>query len=194
MIYRFKVWFEEEEEVFRVIDIQPASSFLDFHNTILDSIGFKKDMPSAFYVSDDNWRKGKEISFHDASKLKMSEVKLKDCINDPHQKFVYITDFNEQWTFCIELQNINNDALGAVYPLVFKTVGKAPKQHEGLSRFKTVDENEFDEIANKLVSKHAPMVDEDFDEDGFGQEGDDDDNDSDEFSDEFAGSDEHYDD
>ena len=194
MIYRFKVWFEEEEEVYRVIDIQPASSFLDFHNAILDSIGFKKDLASAFYVSDDNWRKGKEISLTDASKLKMSEVKLKDCINDPHQKFVYITDFAEQWTFCIELQSINNDADGVKYPHVFKTVGKAPKQQDGLSRFKTVDENEFDEIANKLVSKHAPMVDEDFDEDGFGQEGDDDDQESDEFSDEFNSSADHYDD
>ncbi len=193
MIYRFKVWFEEEEEVYRVIDIHPASSFLDFHNAILDSIGFKKDMPSAFYVSDDNWRKGKEISLTDPSKLKMSDVKLRDCINDPHQKFVYISDFIEQWTFCIELQNINNDAEGVKYPHVFKTVGKAPKQQEGLSRFKTVDENEFDEIANKLVSKHAPMVDEDFDEDGFGQEGDDDDQEGDEFSDEFSGSADHYD-
>ena len=72
-------------------------------------------------------------------------------------------------------------------------MGKAPKQQEGLSRFKTVDENEFDEIANKLVSKHAPMVDEDFDEDGFGQEGDDDDQEGDEFSDEFSGSADHYD-
>ena len=46
MIYRFKVWFEEEEEIFRVIDIAPSASFLSLHQVVLDSIGFKKDLPS----------------------------------------------------------------------------------------------------------------------------------------------------
>ena len=173
MIYRFKVWFEEEEDIFRVVDIAPSATFLSLHEIVLDSIGFKKDLPSSFYCSDDNWRKGKEISLKDGSKLLMETAKLKDHINDPHQKFIFITDFNENWTLNIELQSIQNDVNGISYPIVFKSVGKAPKQNEGLGRFKTVDENEFDEIANKLVSKHAPMIDEDFDEEGFGEEGED---------------------
>lgn len=181
MIYRFKVWFEEDEDIFRVIDITPASTFLDFHNIIIDSIGFKKDIDSSFYCSDDNWRKGKEISLKDESKLKMSSTKLKDCVNDPHQKFIYITDFVEMWTLNIELQSIQNDVKGISYPFIFKTNGKAPKQNEGVSRFKTVDENEFDEIANKLVSKHAPLIDVDFDEEGFGEEGEEGDEEADEF-------------
>ena len=181
MIYRFKVWFEEEEDIFRVIDIAPSASFLSLHEVVLDSIGFKKDLPSSFYCSDDNWRKGKEISLKDSSKLLMETSKLKDHINDPHQKFIFITDFNENWTLNIELQSIQNDVSGISYPFVLKSVGKAPKQNEGIGRFKTVDENEFDEIANKLVSKHAPMIDEDFDEEGFGEEGEDSDEDADEF-------------
>lgn len=185
MIYRFKVWFEEEEDINRVIDITPSATFLEFHNVVLDSIGFKKDMPSSFFCSDDNWRKGKEISFNENGKLKMSDAKLKDFVNDPHQKFIYITDFNEQWTLNIELQSIQNDVKGISYPFVFRSVGKAPKQNEGVGRFKIVDETEFDEIANKLVSKHAPMVDEDFDEEGFGQEGEDEEE-SDEFGETFG--------
>ena len=181
MIYRFKVWFEEEAEIFRVIDIAPSASFLSLHEVVLDSLGFKKDLPSSFYCSDDKWRKGKEISLNDTGKLLMETSKLKDHINDPHQKFIFITDFNENWTLNIELQSIQNDVSGIAYPIVFKSAGKAPKQNEGIGRFKTVDENEFDEIANKLVSKHAPMIDEDFDEEGFGQEGEDPDEDSDEF-------------
>jgi hypothetical protein len=172
MIYRFKVWFEEEEDINRVIDIAPSSSFLEFHNVVIDSISFKKDIPSSFFTSDDNWRKGKEISLNDHTKALMESSKLKDFVNDPHQKFILITDFNEQWTLHIELQTIQNDVKGISYPFVFKSVGKAPKQNEGIGRFKIVDETEFDEIANKLVSKHAPMVDEDFDEEGFGEEGD----------------------
>lgn len=172
MIYRFKVWFEEDEDINRTIDIMPGSTFLDFHHIVMDSIGFKKDIPSSFFSSDDNWRKGKEISLKDEHKLMMCNARLKEFVNDPHQKFILITDFNEQWTLCIELQSIQNDVKGISYPFVFRTVGKAPKQNEGVGRFKIVDENEFDEMANKLVSKHAPMVDEDFDEEGFSEEGD----------------------
>lgn len=186
MIYRFKVWFEEEEDIYRVIDINPSSNFLSFHHIIADSIGFKKDIPTSFFTSDDNWRKGKEISLNEPGKTSMESAKLKDYVNDPHQKFMYITDFNEMWTMCAELQSIQNDVKGIVYPCIFKTVGKAPKQNEGVGRFKTLDENEFDEIANKLVSKHAPMIDEDFDEEGFGEEGEDGDEDADEFGETFG--------
>jgi hypothetical protein len=192
MIYRFKVWFEEEEDINRIIDIQPASTFLEFHNIILDSIGFNKDLPTSFFCSDDNWRKGKEISLKDPAKLQMSATKLKEYVNDPHQKYVYITDFNEQWTLLIELQSIQIDVKGISYPLVSKTVGKAPKQNEGVGRFKIVDESEFDEIANKLVSKHAPIHDEDFDEEGFGEEGDPDDEDADEFGESFDPAEEEH--
>jgi len=182
MIYRFKVWFEEDEDINRVIDIQPTATFLDLHNIVLDSIGFNKKEASSFYVSDDNWRKGKEVTLlENGNKLLMEKVKINELVNDPHQKFLYITDFKEQWTLHIELQSIQNDVKGIKYPLISKSTGKAPKQNEGLGRFKIVDESEFDEIANKLVSKQTPMLDEGFDEDAFGEEGEDEENMDDEF-------------
>lgn len=182
MIYRFKVWFEEDEDINRVIDIQPTATFLDLHNIVLDSIGFNKKEASSFYVSDDNWRKGKEVTLlENGNKLLMEKVKINELVNDPHQKFLYITDFKEQWTLHIELQSIQNDVKGIKYPLISKSTGKAPKQNEGLGRFKIVDESEFDEIANKLVSKQTPMLDEGFDEDAFGEEGEEDENMDDEF-------------
>ena len=198
MIYRFKVWFEEDEDIYRVIDINPAASFLDLHNKVLDSIAFNKALPSSFYVSDDSWRKGIEITLEDESGKKqvMATAKIKDFVNDPHQKFLYITDFAEQWTLLIELQSIQNDIKGVNYPFVSKTAGKAPKQNEGTGRFKIVDESEFDEIASKIASKHSPALDEGFDEEAFGIETDPDDeaaDDDDEFDESFeeGGEEEH---
>jgi len=193
MIYRFKVWFEEDEDINRVIDIQPTASFLDLHNIMLDSIGFNKKEASSFYVSDDNWRKGKEVTLmENGSKLLMYKIKINELVNDPHQKFLYITDFKEQWALHIELQSIQNDVKGIKYPLISKSTGKAPKQNEGLGRFKIVDESEFDEIANKLVSKQAPMLDEGFDESAFGEEGEDEENIEDEFGTNYGeGEEEH---
>jgi hypothetical protein len=106
----------------------------------------------------------------------MEKMKINELVDDPHQKFLYITDFKELWTIHIELKSIQNDVKGIKYPLISKSAGKAPKQNEGISRFKIVDESEFDEIANKLISKQAPNMDEGFDEEAFGEEGEDEDN------------------
>lgn len=183
MIYRFKVWFEEDEDIYREIDILPTATFLDLHNIMMDSIAFNKNEASSFYASDDNWRKGKEVTLigNSGQKLLMEKTKINEMVDDPHQKFLYITDFKEQWTLHVELKSIQNDVKGIKYPLISKSVGKAPKQNEGIGRFKIVDESEFDEIANKLVSKQTPMMDEGFDEDAFGEEGEDEDNAEDEF-------------
>ncbi len=190
MIYRFKVWFEEDEDISRIIDIHPISTFLELHNIVLHSIAFNKALASSFYVSDDNWRKGKEITLEDESGKKqiMATAKINTFVNDPHQKFLYITDFNEQWTLLIELQSIQNDVKGIKYPLIFKTLGKAPKQNEGTARFKIVDETEFDDIASKIATKTNPVDDEGFDVEAFGEEGDPEDENSedDEFGDNFG--------
>lgn len=159
MIYRFKVWFEEIEDVYRWIDIKPSHSFLDFHNILQESIAFDKKELASFYASDDKWRKGFEILLEDMGmgedeepKAMMKDAKIRDYVNDPHQKFVYVSDYVANWTLLIELQSINDEAPKKEYPLVFKSEGKAPRQRED-SRFKMVDDNELDALAEKILAK-----------------------------------------
>jgi hypothetical protein len=160
MIYRFKVWFEDLEDVVRWIDIKPSHSFLDFHNIIQESIGFDKKEPTSFYISDDKWRKLFEICLDDMGmndtenpepKSLMKDARLRDYINDPHQRFIYITDFLAMWTLNCELQMIADDAPKKEYPLVFRSEGKSPRQRED-SRFKMLDDNEFDALAAKILA------------------------------------------
>ncbi len=82
MNYRFKVWFEEDEDINRTIDIHPSATFLEFHNIIIDSISFNKKEQSSFYISDDNWRKGKEVTLEDATGKKslMNKVMIRPSI------------------------------------------------------------------------------------------------------------------
>lgn len=162
MIYRFKIWFEEVEDVYRWIDIKPSHTFLDFHNIIQEAIGFDKKEPSSFFISDDRWRKHMEIALQDMGddaendlpKPLMENARLRDYINDPHQRFVYITDFLAMWTLFCELQMITDEAPKKVYPLVYKSEGKAPRQRED-SRFKMLDDNEFDALAAKILAAKA---------------------------------------
>lgn len=192
MIYRFKIWFEDIEDIVRIIDIKPSHTFLDFHNTIQESIGFDKKEFSSFYVSDDKWRKlmainledmnmGEDEDENDDLSVLMKDSKIRDFVNDPHQHFIYITDFVANWTLLCELQTITDESPRSVYPLVFRSEGKAPRQRED-SKFKLLDENEFDALAAKiLAAKGAKDIMEGAEEELLDADDSDDDEDKDEF-------------
>lgn len=197
MVYRFKVWFEEIEDVIRWIDIKPSHTFFDFHNIIQEAIGFDKKELASFYVSDDRWRKLFEITLEDmhgadseeAVSVIMKDARLRDYVNDPHQRFVYVTDFVANWTLLCELQAISDEAPKKEYPLVFRTEGKAPRQRED-SKFKMLDDNEFDALAAKiLAAKSGKNIMEGAEEELVADAGDDeeDEEEKDEFGfDEFS--------
>lgn len=170
MVYRFKVWFDDVEDVYRWIDIKPSHTFFDFHNIIQEAIGFDKKEFASFYVSDDRWRKLFEITLEDMEMgsddgnsdgvpaMLMKDARLRDYVNDPHQRFVYVTDFVANWTLFVELQTVADEAPKKEYPMVLRSEGKAPRQRED-SRFKMLDDNEFDALAAKiLAAKNAKNI------------------------------------
>lgn len=134
-IYRFKVSFEDYDAV-REIDIKSNQTFEDFHYAIQKSIGYQPDYASSFYVSNDYWHKGTEITRHagkgkDASAFLMKEAKLSRFVEDPHQKFYYTFNFEHPIDFHIELIKILDKDPGVEYPVCIKSDGEAPKQFLG---------------------------------------------------------------
>lgn len=136
LVYRFRIIFEDYDDVQRDIDIKSTQNFEDLHHTIQASIGFDDKKPASFFVSNDNWKKGKEIALEKrmdkngtpASLMKNS--RLCDSISDPHQKFLYNSDYDSNWNFTMELIKIIPavDPL-KTYPACTKTVGEPPKQY-----------------------------------------------------------------
>jgi hypothetical protein len=150
--YTFKITFEEIDDVSRVIEILSTQSFADFHTAIQGAIGFDGTKPASFYIATDNWRKGNEISNIDRpDAAQMSTSKLKNSINDPHQKFIYVSDFDANWTLFLELTHIQKSNDKLQYPICIKKSGEAPKQYENVNRYvgKTT---EFDAIADELIA------------------------------------------
>lgn len=134
--YRFRVTFEDYDDVTRDIEIRSTQTFEELHYAIQNAIGFDASKPTSFFLSDDNWKKGKELTTRDlrndetetASPVRNS--RLCDFIIDPHQKIYYIFDISSQWTFRIELVKINREEeQGATYPRCVKSTGDAPKQY-----------------------------------------------------------------
>lgn len=138
-VYRFKVTFEDDEDIYREIEIKSSQHFEDFHASILNSVGFDGVHNASFFISDDYWRKGEEIVLNNGAqnnkntptledpKRLMNKCKMASLIDDPHQKFVYVYDQNSHWTFMVELLKIVPDDVKATYPKCVKTVGVSPK-------------------------------------------------------------------
>ncbi len=133
-IYRFKVSFEDFDEVVREIDIKSTQKFEDLHKAIHRSTGYDAEKSSSFYVSTDHWIKGEEIAYLpnqrkiDRGVSLMENVKLSSLIDDPHQKFYYIYNFDRPFDFHVELIKIILETDPNIqYPYVFKSIGEAPK-------------------------------------------------------------------
>lgn len=158
-VYRFKITFEDNEEIYREIEIKSTQTFENFHDVIIQSISFDNQHNASFFISDDYWRKGEEIVLRhetesknhkkqetDTPKKLMNKCKMASLIDDPHQKFVYVYDLKTAWSFLIELLKIVPDDAKATYPRVAKTVGESPKQYKPSNvAAAAVEDEDFDE-------------------------------------------------
>jgi len=137
-IYKFRVTYEDHDDVYRDIEIKSSQTFEDFHNAIQNAIRFDSLHSASFYMSDDYWRKGQEITLRkeDIDEVKpkklMNKSKLASFIEDPRQKMVYVFDFKAQWTFLVELIKINLEEPKGDFPKCVKSSGQAPKQYKKL--------------------------------------------------------------
>ena len=166
-IYRFRIAFEEYDDVYRDVEIRSLQNFEELHSAIQEAIGFDGSKPATFYMSSDNWKKGQEISLSksaNATAKLMKNSRLCDFIADPHQKIYYVFDQPSQWTFFIELFKIlpENEQVKK-YPVCVKVHGDAPKQYVVLEAPKGVPDPEImdNELFSDLVVEEEPEETED---------------------------------
>ena len=133
-IYRFRVSFEDYDDIERDIDIKSNKTFEDLHRAIHQSTGYNSEVSSSFYVSNDQWIKNEEIAFMPNQRkinngvALMANSKLSSFIDDPHQKFYYTYNFDRPYDFHVELiKIILNEEPGKTYPLVVRSLGEVPK-------------------------------------------------------------------
>jgi len=155
----------DNNEIFRDILIDENADFETFYRSILDAYQFSDDQMASFYMSNENWDKGHEISIfdmgfgEDPDQIMPSVMKtsiLANYIQVEDQKIILIHDFIRMWIFLIELIEVAEDAPDR--PKVVLSVGNAPAESSktGEEDISFQTESEFDE-------------DEDEDEFGFGE-------------------------
>lgn len=133
-IFRFRVLLDQEEEVFRDIQIEADETFDSFNQVILKSFGFSGMEMASFYMSNEEWDKGEEITqmdmgAPDGRPIKtMTDTNLSDMLTAEGQKMLYLYDFMRMWIFFIELSKIEEPEEQKEYPAVALAVGEAPDE------------------------------------------------------------------
>lgn len=133
MIYRFRIILDTHEDVFRDIEIQASSSLEDLHNAITQSFGFDGQEMASFYISNDLWEEGEEISLFDVSDEPgairvMEETYLEDVVDENQTRLLYVYDFLNMWTFMVELADIAEPEEGVSYPNLMYVQGQIPEE------------------------------------------------------------------
>jgi pRiA4b ORF-3-like protein len=168
-VLKFRVYFEEDDSIYRDIAIKHTQTFLQLHQAILKAYEFDNKHQATFTRSNDQWLKGREISLekydrpYKVAPLIMQDTTIGSEIKDPNQRFTYLYDFTRNWHFQIELINVSKEENAKLdYPVVVKTEGIAPSQYgtKGLVGDKLAEmEEKYDLTAGA---------------EGFGEEGEDD--------------------
>ncbi|MCO5236324.1 MAG: plasmid pRiA4b ORF-3 family protein [Chitinophagaceae bacterium] len=135
-ILKFRVYFEDDDSIYRDVAVKHTHTFLDLHYILLQSFDFDSKHQATFYRSNDNWQRGREITIekydkpYKAEPLIMSETTIGSEIRNPNEKFVYVYDFSRNWTFLLELISVSKDENPKLtYPAVIRAEGVAPSQY-----------------------------------------------------------------
>lgn len=187
-ILKFRAYLEEDDSVYRDVAVRHKQSFFELHEIILKSFEFDSKHQATFFRSNDNWQRGREISLeqydrpYKAAPLMMKDTTIGSEIINPNQKFIYVYDFNKNWTFLVELINVTKEENPKIsYPSMVRKEGIAPSQYGTKSllgeRFADVEEK-YDLTSNA---------------EGFGEEGEEGETSQDEdHGEDHAGGEEEY--
>ncbi len=173
-VLKFRVYFEEDDSIYRDVVIKHKQTFFQLHQVILKAYEFDNKHQATFYRSNDHWQRGREITLEKYSKpykaepFIMASTMIGTEIFDPNQKFVYVYDFNKNWTFLLELINVSKDENPKLdYPVVIRTEGIGPSQYGT----KGIGSDKLTEIEEKYDLTRGA--------EGYGEEGEDGDGDED---------------
>ncbi len=156
MIYRFRVILDNDsdDDVFRDLEIIETDTFEDLHNIITQSFGFDGTEVASFYVSDDTWNQGEEISLFDMSEAEntvklMNETIISSVVHEAQTKLIYVYDFLSMWTFYVELAEIVETAEGVDYPNLLFVHGQIPDTAPEKT-FEAEESDDFNEFEDDL--------------------------------------------
>ena len=107
------------------------------HQALLAAYEFDSIHQASFYRSNDSWQRGRAISLekydnveYKVDPLDMFETNIGTEIRDTEQKFVYVYDFQKNWSFQIQLIGVSKEENAKlIYPTITRKEGIGPSQY-----------------------------------------------------------------
>jgi hypothetical protein len=136
-VLKFRVFFEEDDTIYRDIAIKHNQSFFELHQALLSAYEFDSIHQATFYRSNDSWQRGRAISLekydnvdYKVDPLDMFETNIGTEIRDTEQKFIYVYDFQKNWSFQIQLIGVSKEENAKLtYPTITRKEGIGPSQY-----------------------------------------------------------------
>lgn len=134
MVFRIKYICEEVDGFVRELKIDSDATFLDLNKAILASCGYPDDQMTSFYLCDEEWRRGEQITredmgFGDSDEdvYVMEKTRLSELIEDEEQHLEFVFDPFSNRTFFLDVKEmIPGEHLAEAE--VIRSKGEAPEQ------------------------------------------------------------------
>lgn len=140
MLLKIKFISDEVDGFLREIKIDADGTFLDLNAAILSACGYPDDQMTSFYVCNDDWERGEQITREDVHEgnsaadhdlYTMAATPLRDFIEEEEQKLQYVFDpFGDRCFYLDVKEFIPGEHLTEAE--VVRSLGNAPKQIEEL--------------------------------------------------------------
>ena len=161
MIYKFRIVSDEVDNFKREIAIDADATFLSLRNAICESVGYDKGQMNSFFLCDNGWEKGKEITLEDMGSdssedvYLMDESVISDFIEDEGQRLIFVFDYLTERAFFMELKTAE-PGKHLQDPLCTLSMGQAPAQFVDMKDFEVIID------AKTAAAIADPEIDEEF--------------------------------
>ena len=149
MVYRFTIISNEVEDFIREIKIDAEATFYDLHQAILSSCHYADNVPTSFFICNQEWEQEQEI-----------------LLEDEKQRMVYVFDPLDNRMFFIELTEISFGKTQE-QPVCSRSHGEAPQQSMDLEEFLNKETTKPSEDLNEDFYGSESFDTEEFDPEGF---------------------------
>lgn len=133
MIYRITFSCDEGDQNFRrVFEADPEATFLDLHKAILESVNYKDDQITSFFMCNDRWEKEQEVtlvemgSSFEYDNMTMEQTRLSELLEEQGQRLIYIFDPMFERYFFGSLREIKPGTMTGIKCV--ESTGRPPKQ------------------------------------------------------------------
>ena len=106
MIFRIKFSCDDVDDFRRVYEADSDATFWELHKAILDSANYPDDQMTSFYMCNDRWEKGQEVTLvemgsnFEYDNMVMESTRLSELLEESGQRMIYVFDpMNERYFF-----------------------------------------------------------------------------------------------